>query len=27
MKFGGGRPQSLAITQARKVLLTFRGGQ
>jgi hypothetical protein len=27
MKFGGGRPQSLAITRARKVLLTFRGGQ
>jgi hypothetical protein len=27
LKFGGGRPQSLAITRARKVLLTFREGR
>ncbi len=27
LKFSGGRPQSLAITRARKVLLTFREGR
>jgi hypothetical protein len=27
LRFGGGRPQSLAITRARKVLLTFREGR